>query len=121
MAYAGVAEMYAKVCSVNFHMSNFHMFCFLAKDYPNLHPAPPVGPGLGCFPRGGENLCRFVPVQSSPKRAWGREFVHVCFGLLGSLVQVSLRGPRMGRWIRGRWICICGAPIFSPETPKPLF
>ena len=32
---------------------------------------------------------RFVPVLSSQTRAWGREFVHVCFGLLGRLVQVG--------------------------------
>ena len=25
---------------------------------------------------------------------------------------VKQRGPRMGRWIRRRWICIWGAPIF---------
>ena len=59
------------------------------QTYPNLHPPPRVGPALGCLPRGGANLCRFVPVRSSQKRAWGREFVHVCFGLLGRVVQVG--------------------------------
>ena len=59
------------------------------QTYPNLHPPPPVGPSLGCLPRGGANLCRFVPVQSTQTRAWAREFVHVCFGLLGRLVQVG--------------------------------
>ena len=34
------------------------------------------------------NLCMFVPVRGSQKRAWGREFVRVCFCLLGFLVQV---------------------------------
>ena len=73
------------------------------QTYPNLHPPLRVGPPLGCLPRGGANLCRFVPVRSLQTRASGREFVHVCFGLLGPLVQVganSVRGPRMGGWIR---------------------
>ena len=59
------------------------------QTYPNLHPPPRVGPPLGCLPRGGANLCRFVPVRSLQRRASGREFVHVCFGLLGPLVQVG--------------------------------
>ena len=28
--FAVLTKMYTKVCSVNFHMSYFHMFCFLA-------------------------------------------------------------------------------------------
>ena len=59
------------------------------QTYPNLYPPPPVGPPLGCFPRGGANLCRFVPVRCSQTRASGRQFVHVRFGLLGRLVQVG--------------------------------
>ena len=27
----------------------------------------------------------------------------------------------MGRWICGRWICVWGAPFFSPDAPNPLF
>ena len=34
-------------------------------------------------------MCRFVPVRSLQTRASGREFVHVCFGLLAPLVQVG--------------------------------
>ena len=31
-------------------------------------------------------------------------------------IWAVFRGPRMGRWIRGRWICVFwGAPIFSQE------
>ena len=31
------------------------------------------------------------------------------------------RGPRMGRWIRGRWICVWGAPDVCPKiVPKPF-
>ena len=37
-------------------------------------------------------MCRFVPVRSSQTRAWGREFVHVCLGRLGPLVQVGCFG-----------------------------
>ena len=54
------------------------------------------------------NLCGFVPVQSSQTRAWGREFVHVCFGLLRRLMQVganmdapSKGGPRRGSGYQG--------------------
>ena len=61
----------------------------LQTNLPELHPPLPVGPSVGCLPRGGANLGRFVPVRSSQTRAWGREFVHACFGLLGHLVQVG--------------------------------
>ena len=36
-----LTKMYTKVSSVNFHMSYFHMFCFLAKTCP---------PSSQCFP-----------------------------------------------------------------------
>ena len=32
----------------------------------------------------------------------------------------KFRGPRMGRWIRGRWICILGAPRLSVQRPPNL-
>ena len=32
-------------------------------------PRPRVGSSLGCLPRGGANLCRFVPVRSSQTKA----------------------------------------------------
>ena len=66
------------------------------QTYPNLHPPPRVGPPLGCLPRGGANLCRFVPVRSLLTRASGREFAHVCFGLLGPLVQVGANSDGFG-------------------------
>ena len=55
-----------------------------SKPTPILQPPPPVGPPLGRLPRGGAGLCRFVPVRSSQTRAWGREFVHVCFWSSGA-------------------------------------
>ena len=66
------------------------------QTYPNLHPPPRVGPPLGCFPRWGANLCRFVPVRSIQTRASGREFVHICFGLLGPLMQVGANSDGFG-------------------------
>ena len=54
------------------------------QTYPNLQPPLRVGPPLGYLPRGGANLCRFVPVRSLQTRASGREFVHVCFRLLAT-------------------------------------
>ena len=36
--------------------------------------------------------------------------------------KIPIRGPRMGRWIRGRWICVFGAPRFSVQRPpNPYF
>ena len=67
-----------------------------SKTYPNLHPPPRVGPPLGRLPRGVANLCRFVPVRSLQTSASGREFVHVCFGLLGRLVQVGANSDGFG-------------------------
>ena len=51
---------------------------------------------LGFLPRGGANLCRFVPVRSLQTRASWREFVHVCFGLLGPFVQVGANSDGFG-------------------------
>ena len=33
----------------------------------------------------------------------------------------NFRGPRMGRWISGRWICVRGAPDFCPKIAPKLF
>ena len=66
------------------------------QTYPNLHPPPRVGPPLRSLPRGGANLCRFVPVRSLQTRASGREFVHGCFGLLGPLVQAGANSDGFG-------------------------
>ena len=66
------------------------------QTYPNLHPPLRVGPPLKYLPGEGANLCRFVPVWTSQTRAWGREFVHVCFGLLGPLVQVGANSDGFG-------------------------
>ena len=38
----------------------------------NLHPLPPVGPPLGCLPRGGANLCRFVPILGNGRNTVSR-------------------------------------------------
>ena len=70
--------------------------CRRAPNLPNLHPPPRVGPPLGSLPRGGANLGRFVPVRSLQTRASGREFVHVCFGLLGPLMQVGANSDGFG-------------------------
>ena len=60
------------------------------QTYPDLQPPRPwLDHLLGCLPQGAANLCRFVPVRSSQTRAWGCKFVHVCFGVLGRLVQVG--------------------------------
>ena len=59
---------------------------------PNLPEFAPPGASRSSargLLRGCADLCRFVPVWSSQTRAWGREFVHVCCGLLGPLVQVG--------------------------------
>ena len=74
---------------------NYYIFSGL-QTYPNLHPPPRVGPPLGSLPRGGANLCRFAPVRGLQTRASGREFVHVCFGLLGPLVQVGANSDGFG-------------------------
>ena len=56
------------------------------QTYPSLHPPPAAGrSSAGVFAMRG---CEFVYIRSSQMRAWEHEFVHVCFGLLGLLVQV---------------------------------
>ena len=39
----------------------------------------------------------------------------------GAFLLTAPRGPRMGRWICGRWIRVLGALIFSLEAPNPYF
>ena len=85
------------------------------QTYPNLHPPLRVGPPLGCLPREGANLCRFVPVRSLQTRAWGREFVHVCFGLLVPLVQVGVNLDGLGALWRA-----CSSPHQSILRPGQL-
>ena len=36
----------------------------------------------------------------------------------GADVEIFIRGPRMGRWIRRRWVCVFGAPRFSVQRPE---
>ena len=38
----------------------------------------------------------------------------------GNFEPSLIREPRMGRWIRGPWICIFGAPHLPQITPKPF-
>ena len=45
-----------------------------------------------------------------------------CLSQLLNYIKQVVRGPRMGRWIRGRWICVFGAPRFSVQRPQnPIF
>ena len=61
------------------------------QTYPNLHPPLRVGPLVGCLPRRGANLCRFVPARSSQMRARGANlcmFVLVFWGVSCRWVRI---------------------------------
>ena len=89
------------------------------QTYPNLHLPLRVGPPPGCLPRGGANLCRFVPVRSLQTRASGREFVHVCFGLFGPLMQVGAKSDGFGALWKSqvifgeRLVSLCTLPPYT--------
>ena len=55
--FPGLTELCTKVCSVNFHMSYFHMFCFLANQ-TRRHVAYVVGIRFSYSP-----VCQFWGVE----------------------------------------------------------
>ena len=82
----------------------------IKKKYLNLGFAKPMFLQSGSFHENDGNhendednsiVCRFVRVRSSQTRAWGREFVHVCFCLLGFLVQVGANLDGLGAVLQG--------------------
>ena len=74
----------------------FHSLETLSAGSKPTRICTPPAASRSSAPRGGANLCRFVPVRSLQTRASGREFVHVCFGLLGPLVQVGANSDGFG-------------------------